>query len=277
MVSASAPSDGDNIKQAGYQLLRAYRETRQRGEQLDSVNHALVRHAVAVSSRKAANRTTTSVNNVDDLADRLNNYAKAATEEDQVGRAVALGYANLQKIVLWIIGGGAALFLSTYIIPILIAVIGAIAASAATAVLLGFGAATLGLVVFLVRTGPLILATIEGYFNTLGETWNSTEDTQRVLANTLDSHEQQFFALIGGPRPRRPLIYLLGPATALLLAIPGIILVLGILIGIYNATFQRPECTLHEYGFASTPTYPCPEDGNSQPQVQPSGTPPVRR
>jgi hypothetical protein len=75
---------------------------------------------------------------------------------------------------------------------------------------------------------------LKNYWNSIVETWNSALPAQTVLSDSLDKPESHFFELVGGGKPKRPIVSLVGPIMAIGLVIVGIVIsfmVLGVFFG----------------------------------------------
>jgi len=284
VASGAAPGGADRraaLERVQAALLGAYRETLRRSERtLDSTDQALVRHVVAVSSAAAGRRLRTFEGQADDLADALGTFAEAVAADDHVGGVLAYGREKLTDI--WGIAG--------LVIPVgllgvcfgaldfVLGVGRAAETTGAAALQWLFRVGGVAVAVWLFRGGLALLRGYAGLPGVVATAYRGPVGVRRLLAETLDSREREFFAALDAVPPGRPVLAGIGPAAALTLTLGALLLTFLLVRAVLGALTERPTPPIIPPGLlrppASVPAIgTCPPDSLLRLGCLPVGTP----
>jgi hypothetical protein len=209
-----------------------YREAMRQSDQLDLLNQAFIHHVVAVSVNEAYNRLVTRIDDAQTIAAETKEYAQEIAKNDRLAGVLSFSQAQLEKqLKKLLVGGGAIVFLITYL-----GVIISFFAGAGREVGSNIPSSA-GMHLFRIFFVVGGVGVVVKYWHFVVEIFNIRTAAHEVLHNTIDGAEHQFFSLVGGTPPRRPTINIIGPAAALILIIIGVIIglvVINLFLGIFS-------------------------------------------
>jgi len=212
-----------------------YRKAMRQSDQLDPLNQALIHHVVAVSVNEAYNRLVTRIDDAQTIAAETKEYAQEIAKKDRLAGALSFAQAQAkEQLKKLVVGGGAIVFLSTYL-GVIISSFTSIAGAGREVGSHIPPSAGMNLFRFFIVFGGV--GVVVKYWHVVVETFNTRTAAHEVLHNTIDKAEHRFFSLVGGTPPRRPTINSIGPAAALILIIIGVIIclfVIDLFLGIFS-------------------------------------------
>jgi hypothetical protein len=237
--------------------MAGYREAMRQSDRLGRLNGAFIHHVVAVSGEAASNRLLTRVDNAQQLATEIREFAQEVRRRDAIAGILSFGQAQTKARLgaLLTFSGVVAIGVAIYAFFTQLGDLG-----------LTFGAmmnfqelkgaflkqsllSKLFTAAYLIYGAGALLTGIGEYFDLIGETIHASHPSQLVLAKTVDEPEARLFALTGGIPPGRPTMKIVGPLGACVLLLAGVVTVWFVGHVVYGA-FAPKQSVLPEDPFS---------------------------
>ncbi|MBA2352154.1 MAG: hypothetical protein H0V78_10355 [Burkholderiales bacterium] len=199
---------------------------------MDFLNRASIHHVVTISANELYNRLVTHVDNANSLAADTKEFAQEVAKKDSVGGVLSYAQAKVTARFDLIKTLGAASVIFVVIADFLVQVAGQAQV---------FGESQRSVLLQFLRFPVLVYAghIVNGYWDLIGDTFNSSTKANQVLADTVDRSEVRMFALIGSNPPGRPTMNALGAMEAIFLLVIGALIAWCVLNMLYGA-FSSP-------------------------------------
>jgi hypothetical protein len=238
--SVAPTTSGAPLQVAHRALLAAYRSASQRSDAEASPTDLYVRHVLAVSSRRAAERLDTHVGD-DELTEPTQRLAKGYDAEDLLGRASRFLASEAGKqVAKYVVAAGGIGLVAGTIISFLKDLLAEGEALGHHAAALWASGAFSGLTVYaLIQLGRGLA---QQQYHSI-QIYPSSAATRKLLAETLDQAERRFFSALSSVPPSRPLLTAVPVAVVVTLIVAAgvlLVLVVGVVSG-FNTPSPRAQ------------------------------------